>query len=237
MAIRSTGCSCRPGFDPDMDPAPPPSTPSTDERPAPTGADHRASLRRWLPVWISGVVVVGFAIAVTVSFLGGGTTTSGSGVERLDPNGTVPAELPSIGDDPVGQRIGDLTYTTLDGGTSPLRPDGKPLLLNFWSWTCTPCIKEMPDLDAVAAANAGKVDVLGLAYLDSPDQARGMAARTGVTYPLGRDAKGTLLRRFGGGSGLPYTVLIGRDGTILAVHPGILDQAGFQKLIDTATGR
>ena len=237
MAIRSTVCDLRPGPDPDMDPAPPPSTPSADDRPAPTGADRRASRRRWLPVWISGLVVMGFAIAVTVSFLGGGSTNDTAGVVKIDPNGTAPSDIGSTSNDPTGEKMGSLTYVTLDGETKALRTNGKPLLINFWQRTCIPCLKEMPDLDAVATANADRIDVLGLAYLDSAESAREMATRTGVSYPLGRDAKGTLLRRFGGGNGLPYTVLVGKDGTILAVHPGILDQAGFQQLVDTATGR
>lgn len=189
-----------------------------------------------MPVVVSGLCVLGFATAVAVSFLGDSTADT-SGVVKLDPNGTAPPELATNVSDPVGEKIGPLTYTTFDGATRDLKPNGRPLLLNFWSSTCAPCIKEMPDLDAVAAANAGRVDVLGLDYVEPPSEGLRMAERTGVRYPLGRDAKGTLLRRFGGGNGLPYTVLIGRDGTILAVHPGILDQAGFQRLIDTAVGR
>ena len=218
-----------------MDPAPPPSTSSTDDRSAPTGAARRTPAQRWWPVVVSGVCVLGFAAALTISFLGG-SSNDATGVVRIDPNGTQPPELASNIDDPVGKKLGALTYTAFDGTTVDLQPNGKPLLLNFWSSTCTPCIKEMPALDAAWRANAGAIDVLGLDYFEAPELGRAMADRTGATYPLGRDAKGTLLRRFGG-TGLPYTVLVGKDGTVLAAHAGELDQAGFQRLIDTAVGR
>jgi thiol-disulfide isomerase/thioredoxin len=37
---------------------------------------------------------------------------------------------------------------------------GRPVLLNLWATWCAPCIKEMPSLDAAAAAAGDKVHVL-----------------------------------------------------------------------------
>lgn len=205
---------------------------------APLPADHRGprarpAWRRWVPVLLAGVVALALAVALTVSVLRGSDT---DGVVKLDPNGTLPPGLPDSSDDPVGQRMGSLQYTTFDGRTVALETDGKPLLLNFWSSTCAPCIREMPALDQVWRTNRDRIDVLGLDYVEAPELGQAMARRTGVQYPLARDAKGTLLRRFGG-TGLPLTVLIGADGTVLAVHAGELDVAGFQRLIDTAVGQ
>ena len=39
---------------------------------------------------------------------------------------------------------------------------GKPLLLNLWATWCGPCIVEMPTLDALAAREAGKIQVVAL---------------------------------------------------------------------------
>jgi len=37
---------------------------------------------------------------------------------------------------------------------------GKPLLVNLWATWCVPCIKELPTLDALAAREAGKLQVV-----------------------------------------------------------------------------
>ena len=37
---------------------------------------------------------------------------------------------------------------------------GKPLLVNLWATWCVPCIKELPTLDALAARDAGKLQVI-----------------------------------------------------------------------------
>jgi len=37
---------------------------------------------------------------------------------------------------------------------------GKPVLVNLWATWCVPCIKELPTLDALAARDAGKLQVV-----------------------------------------------------------------------------
>lgn len=49
-----------------------------------------------------------------------------------------------------------------DDGTPGKLSDlkGKPLLVNLWATWCVPCIKELPTLDALAARDAGKLQVV-----------------------------------------------------------------------------
>jgi len=180
--------------------------------------------------------MIGIALAVVFSFVGSSNTTKASGVVKLDSTATTQFNGVKNGSDPTGQKIGDLSYLKFNGETTPLKTGDTPLLINIWSSTCIPCITEMPALEKAWQANRDKIDVIGLNYFETPDLGQAMANRTGVTYPLGRDNKGTILRTLGG-VGLPYTVLIGSNGTILAVHAGALDEAGFQALIDMAVSK
>ena len=203
-----------------MDPAPlPPPTPS--------------ALRRRLPLLVSGLVIVVLAGALIVSFSGGGSTDDAE-VIRLDPGAQQPPDLVS-GQDLAGTRLPRLTYTTFDGDTRELATNGRPMLINMWSSTCAPCVAEMPALEKVWLANRDSIDIIGLDHIEPPELGRAMAERTGVTYPLGRDTKGIILRELGG-VGLPYTVLVASDGTILATHAGALTEAQFTALVKTATG-
>ena len=39
---------------------------------------------------------------------------------------------------------------------------GKPVLVNLWASWCAPCVKELPTLDALSRAQAGKLTVLAI---------------------------------------------------------------------------
>jgi hypothetical protein len=60
-----------------------------------------------------------------------------------------------------------------------------------------------------------------------------MIERTGITYTVGRDPRGTLLRSLGGNA-LPFSVLVGADGRILATHAGQLDRVEIEDFIAPA---
>ena len=201
--------------------------------PAPLPPQPRSALRRYLPLTVTGLIVVGFAIALIVSISGGSSKTVAN-VTKLDPNAQQPPELADT-NDVTGTRLPKLSYVGFDGLTKDLAPNGKPLLINVWSSTCVPCVTEMPALEKVWQANRNNIDILGLDYLETPDLGQAMADRTGVTYPLGRDSKGMILRSLGG-TGLPYTVLVAPNGTILATHSGALTETQFTELVKTAAG-
>lgn len=102
---------------------------------------------------------------------------------------------------------------------------GKALVVNFWAPWCAPCVREMPELAALAdELRTRDVNVIGIG-IDSPANIAQFAQKFRISYPLYvAGMSGTdLAREFGNqGGGLPYTVLIGADGQVRKTYLGEL---------------
>jgi thiol-disulfide isomerase/thioredoxin len=109
------------------------------------------------------------------------------------------------------------------------------VVLNFWASSCTPCILEMPAFERAHRSAGDDVTFIGLAVTDPESLARDRAEQTGVTYELGFDPTGEIIRQFGSTT-LPTTVFIDADGTIVATSAGELDDAEIRDGIRTHLG-
>ena len=113
---------------------------------------------------------------------------------------------------------------------------GHPLVLNFWATWCPPCIREMPALDRFARDfHARGWRVVGLA-VDTAQPVRDFLARTPVSYPIGLTGFSgiELARRLGNTSGgLPFTLVLGRDGALLQRRLG---ETTYDELAQWAQG-
>lgn len=128
----------------------------------------------------------------------------------------------------VGEQRPDLALPDTAGQTRTLSEwDGKLVLVNFWASWCPPCREEMPDLDAAQQRHGEHgLQVLGIAT-DDHESVHRFLREFPVGYPilieepaLTSDAAA----RFGNNRGaLPFSVLISRDGRILAQHFGKLN--------------
>jgi thiol-disulfide isomerase/thioredoxin len=115
------------------------------------------------------------------------------------------------------------------GGTTRAMGDhrGKVVVVNFWATWCVPCVQEIPAFSKANADAGGKVEFVGLG-IDSPDAIASFNARFKPSYPLlVAGAGGTdLARAFGNASGaLPFTVVLGPQGQVIASHLGRVDEA------------
>jgi len=123
--------------------------------------------------------------------------------------------------DLYGRSLNDLA-----GKPQPLAKwKGKPLLVNFWASWCAPCVSEMPELSALAAADGGKhFNVIGIG-IDSPANLVEFTKKVKISYPLYVGGMGgtDLAQGLGNAAGgLPYTVLIGADGQVVKSYLGRL---------------
>jgi thiol-disulfide isomerase/thioredoxin len=156
-------------------------------------------------------VVAAIAFAVGLAACDGddgGASSSGGltvgGLETVSP--TVPDGT-----------VGGLAFIDFDGREGTFESFvGKPLVVNFWGSWCAPCVKEMPDFEAVHQELGDAVTFIGVNVQDTVSDAREMAERTGVTYTLVRDPGNELLRWFGG-AGMPTTAFVDAGGNVVEV--------------------
>ena len=113
---------------------------------------------------------------------------------------------------------------------------GRIVVLNFWATWCGPCKKEMPDLAAIQNQYAALgVQVIGAAADTLAEQkaVREFITKVKVNFPIWLGASTADMARFSLGPALPGTAIIGRDGKIVAVYPGVITEADLKKRLET----
>ncbi len=117
----------------------------------------------------------------------------------------------------------DLEFHTLDGQKVTLGSlVGHPVLLNFWASWCTPCVKEMPELNALAARHGTRGLRVVVASLNAtPAEAKAWLVKHKLNAVLPvMDPGGAQLMKMGQ-AGLPTTLLIREDGSLMERIDGI----------------
>lgn len=115
------------------------------------------------------------------------------------------------------QALFDQVLPDTTGTQQPLKQwQGRPLVVNFWATWCAPCVKEMPDLDALHR-QFEQVGFVGLA-VDTQSNVDKFLEKVQVSYPLlliGNQGI-SLMRTLGNTKGgLPFTVVLDEQGTLV----------------------
>jgi thiol-disulfide isomerase/thioredoxin len=115
---------------------------------------------------------------------------------------------------------------------------GKVVILSFWASWCPYCRKLIPELVGFQGQYYGEgLRVVGIAVRDQKEAVRSYCQRVNVNYPVAM-GDADIRKLYGGISGLPTTLLIGRDGRIyrrFAGAPADLDR--FEERIKTLLAR
>ena len=125
----------------------------------------------------------------------------------------------------VAARPPDFELPRLDGGTERLSDHfGKDVVLvDFWATFCKPCLRAMPDLDALYRARKERGFVVLGVSIDGPGSTadvQGAVARLGVSFPILLDQDSRAVALYNPRASAPFSVLIGRDGRVLAQREG-----------------
>jgi thiol-disulfide isomerase/thioredoxin len=108
---------------------------------------------------------------------------------------------------------------------------GKVVVINFWATWCPPCVEEMPDLHRLSLQWESKgVKFVGIG-VDTASSIQQFQRKVTVAYPLvvagtvGSELARTLGNQSGG---LPYTVIIDRQGRIAHQYLGRIKPATLE---------
>ena len=108
------------------------------------------------------------------------------------------------------------------------------MVLNFWASWCEPCQVEAPLLErAQSQLERHNGTVLGVTYLDASPDSRAFVRRYHLTYPNLRDDNGVFAHSYGTDQ-LPESFIVDRQGQILAISRGEIDQAFLNRAIALA---
>jgi thiol-disulfide isomerase/thioredoxin len=96
---------------------------------------------------------------------------------------------------------------------------GKVVLLDFWATWCVPCQMTMPLIEKLQKENPGKVKVLAINLGESADVVREYVRSQNIESEVLLDEDSAVGSAYGA-AGIPYQVLIDKNGIIRRVQEG-----------------
>jgi len=123
----------------------------------------------------------------------------------------------------AGDRAPDFAAPSLDGkGTVSLAQyRGKVVYLDFWASWCAPCLKAIPEIEAMRKELAGEkgFQIVAVNLDQDTKKALRFLAKHPIGYPSASDPKGRLPKQFGVDT-MPTSYVIDGEGVIRVVHRG-----------------
>jgi thiol-disulfide isomerase/thioredoxin len=96
---------------------------------------------------------------------------------------------------------------------------GRATLITFWASWCGPCVREAPALERFSQTPAGRGRLVGVNWSDALSGARSFIRAHAWTFPVLRDAEGTIGNDYRL-TGLPTTFVLDASGHIRDVLRG-----------------
>ena len=125
-----------------------------------------------------------------------------------------------------------------------LKPNGKPLLVNFWATWCAPCVEEFPDLVKIDEEFRGKIDFITVSHdfveelnAGVPKFLSEMNAEM-PTYLLTSADENTLISSISKdwSGALPFTILYNEKGEAIYTRQGKVNPETLKSEIEKTLG-
>ena len=122
----------------------------------------------------------------------------------------------------IGKKAPDFTSETMNGGSVSLSDfQGKPVIMNFWSTRCGPCVMEMPHLQDVHDKLSGQgLVVLAINVSDSASVTKEFVNGQGFTFPVVMDSQMEIFEQYCLPQAIPITIFVNSEGIIKATKVG-----------------
>jgi peroxiredoxin len=149
-------------------------------------------------------------------------------VDNLEEGMMPPGGDDEGGDEPaqvtlVGKPAPDFTLDLVDGGKVTLADvlkEKKIVVLDFWATWCPPCRKGLPVINEISTTyKPDEVAVFAVNCQEDADTIKKFMEKNKLTVKVPMDKDGEISKKYGV-TGIPQTVMIGKDGNVQAVHVG-----------------
>lgn len=116
-----------------------------------------------------------------------------------------------------------------------LTSNGKPTIINFWATWCGPCRQELPDYNRVFKEYGDRVNFLMVNLTDgnrdTVERVQNFIEETGYSFPVYFDI-GLQAASVYDLYSIPLSVIIDKDGNIVAQRVGALNKDNLNSYID-----
>ena len=161
-------------------------------------------------------------------------------LEQAEALASAPTSSPTVTVPATPSSVFEWAFADVAGKSQPLAQwQGQLVVLNFWATWCPPCLKEIPAfVDLQQRLGARGLQFVGIA-LDEVAAVEPFLKDHPINYPvlLGDQDVARFMTVLGNEIGaLPFTVVVGRDGKVLARHQGEWQAEDAARTLETHLG-
>ena len=158
-----------------------------------------------------------FSVFVLIGCSGGQSNDTSSGKKSGKRSSALHQEMA------IGSEAPDFTAKLNNGETFTLSDKkGQVILLNFWATWCSNCVKEMPAIEKLYEEYGDQIVIVGVNVGEDEDTINAFVDAKNYSFPVAYDTDSEISNLYPS-AGIPYTVIIGKDGLVTETFLGAKD--------------